>query len=114
MRVETLYKTATPGMSVKSGEYYSLSLDNSTGKAFLLKELHGAWDDIKQKNNVEPSVMLSPADGYASLQEAEAAFEQRKLHRAKQGFQHCFIRSFSPEISMPSEIYQFLDADVAG
>jgi len=71
MRLVTLYKTSSPGVSIKSGEYYQLALDNPDGRGFILKESHGNWDGVKgEKVPGGSSEILSPPDGYLSSEEA--------------------------------------------
>ena len=50
MQVQTLYKTPTPGTSVKSGEYYSLSFGDRDGRGrYEFKETHGNWNEVEGK-----------------------------------------------------------------
>jgi hypothetical protein len=51
MSVLTLYKTPSPGISIKSGEYFELALDNPDGRGFILREFHGNWDGVKGKKS---------------------------------------------------------------
>jgi hypothetical protein len=47
MRVLTLYKTPSPGISIKSGEFYELAPNDPDGRGFTLNEFHGNWDGVK-------------------------------------------------------------------
>lgn len=109
MSVITLYKTPSPGISIKSGEYYEIALlDNPNGGGFILKEFHGNWDGVRgMKAPGGSSEILSPPGGFPSTEAGDAAFEERKVFRAKQGFLHGLIPIFSPE--MRGEIYVFVD-----
>jgi hypothetical protein len=108
MRPITLYKTPSPGISIKSGEYYELTLDDPDGRGFILTEFHGNWDGVKgAKAPGGSSEILSPPGGYASLEEGNAAFDERKVFRAKQGFMHGLIPIHNPD--MKGDIYEFVD-----
>jgi hypothetical protein len=111
MRLVTLYKTPSPGTSIKSGEYYEIAFDdNPNGRGFILKEFHGHWDAVKgEKAPGGSSEILSPPGGYPSSEEGDAAFDERKMFRAKQGFLHGLIPIFNPEMLTPGEIYVFVD-----
>jgi hypothetical protein len=110
MSVVTLYKTPSPGISIKSGEYYSLALDNPDGRGFILKEFHGNWDGVEgDKVPGGSSEILSPPGGYPSLEEGDAAFEERKVFRAKQGFLHGIRPTFNPVTLTQDGIYEFVD-----
>ena len=98
---------------MRAGEYYSLALDDPKGEMFILSELHGRWDEVEGKAIPDASDTLSPPDGYSSLEEAQAALDQRKLFRAKQGFQYCFVRDFSPD-AVVDGVCQFVDVDQMG
>ena len=109
MSVLTLYKTPSPGTSIKSGEYYEIALlSDPNGSGLILKEFHGHWDAVRgEKAPGGSSEILSPPGGYPSLEEGEAAFEERKMFRARQGFLHGLIPIFSPE--RQGEIYVFVE-----
>jgi hypothetical protein len=111
MSVVTLYKTPSPGISIKSGEYYEIALlDNPKGAGFILTEFHGNWDGAKGKKAPGgSSEILSPPGGYPSLEKGTAAFDERKVFRAKQGFLHGLTPIFNPEMLTPGEIYEFVD-----
>jgi hypothetical protein len=104
-------QTPSPGTSIKSDEYYEIALlGDSNGRGFILKEFHGHWDAVKGKSTPGgSSEVLSPPGGYASSEEGDAAFDERKLFRAKQGFLHGLIPIFNPEMLTPGEIYEFVD-----
>jgi hypothetical protein len=105
MRVLTLYKTPSPGTSIKSGEFYELALDDRDG--FILKEYHGHWDEVDGKSIPGSSFKL--LGRYASSEEGNAAFEKQKVFRAKEGFQHGLIPIFNPVTLAQDGIYEFVD-----
>jgi hypothetical protein len=110
MRVLTLYKNPSPGLSIKSGEYYELALwDDPADGGFAVKEFHGNWDGLAQ--DIVPGsssvVILSPEGGYPSIEEAEAAFDKQKMIRARQGFLHGLRPGYHPS----EPIYEFVDVD---
>jgi hypothetical protein len=103
--LETLYKSAKPETSVWEGEYYCLQLNNpADGSGFKVTELHGWWDDAGRsaRNN---TVTLNPEEGWPTFEEAFARYKQQKLHRAKEGFIHCYWR----EMPEGNEMYRILD-----
>jgi hypothetical protein len=92
---ETLYKTETPKDFVQ-GEYYQPSLDIVFGNgetAYFVREKHGYWNDT-EKRMANETVTLSPEEGYATLEEAQACYERQVQHRVKSGFAHSFY--FNP------------------
>jgi hypothetical protein len=86
LRLVALYKTPSPGISVKSGEYYQLVLGNPVGDAFILTEYHGNWDEVE--GDPAPGYTRTPVGQYPSSEAGNAAFEKQKVFRAKQGFMH--------------------------
>jgi hypothetical protein len=107
MRLVTLYKTPSPGTSIKSGEYYELALDNPDGGDFILKEYHGNWDEVQGRTI--PGSTGIPIGHYPSSEEGNAAFDKQKLFRAKQGFQHSLRPIFNPQTLAQEGIYEFVD-----
>ncbi len=105
MRPITLYKTPSSGISIKSGEFYELTLDSPDGGDFILKEYHGNWDGVQ--GATIPGSTSIPIGHYPSLEEGNAAFDQRKLFRAKQGFIHGLIPIHNPD--MEAVTYEFVD-----
>lgn len=108
--VLTLYKTPSPGLSIKSGEYYELALlDDKDNGGFVLKEFHGFWNEIERKP--EPDSTSNIVGRYQSYNEGEAAFEKQKMLRAGQGFYHSLTLSFNTSTQMPEEIYRFIEVE---
>jgi hypothetical protein len=100
MRLVTLYKTSSPGVSIKSGEYdarheyYQLALDNPDGRGFILKESHGNWDGVKgEKVPGGSSEILSPPDGYLSSEEGKRCLQRAENVSSETGFLHGLIPS---------------------
>jgi hypothetical protein len=110
MRVVTLYKTPSPGISIKSGEFYELALGNEEGRGLTLREFHGNWDGVKGRSVPGASgEVISPPGGYASLEEGNAAFDERKVFRARQGFLHGLVPTFNPTTKTQGGFYEFVD-----
>jgi hypothetical protein len=112
MRVITLYKTPSPGISIKSGEYYELSLDSPDGSGFVLSEFHGNWDATKEAEPRKgPPAPHGPTTSYDSLEAGELAFDKQRIFRAKEGFMHGFIPTFDAKTMQQVAAYEFVDAD---
>ena len=105
MRLVTLYKTSSPGVSIKSGEYYQLALDNPDGRGFILKESHGNCDGVKgEKVPGGSSEILSPPDGYLSSEEGKRCLQRAENISSETGFPARPHTIFNPEILTPGEI----------
>jgi hypothetical protein len=102
-RLVTLYKTPSPGLSLKSGEYYELALGQPPSDTFVLKEYHGYWDELERRP--APGHTVALIGHYRSLEEGNAAFEKQKLFRAKQGFMHGLRPGYHPS----EPIYEFVE-----
>jgi hypothetical protein len=66
-RQVTLYKTRSPGLSIKSGEYYQLILRKPADGDFVLTEHHGNWDS--ETGDRAPGHTSTVVDHYLSLEE---------------------------------------------
>jgi hypothetical protein len=106
MRRITLYKTPSPGTSIKSGEFYEIALDDREGD-FILKEYHGNWDEVEGRSI--PGTSFKMAGRYDSLEKANAAFDRQKVIRAKEGFMHGFVPTFNEVTLAQDGIYEFVD-----
>lgn len=92
MRFETLYKTDVP-QQLSRAEFYQPQLAPETvnGKTlYFVREKHGWWDDASKKL-VLHTTTLDPEEGFATLEDAEARYEQQLHHRASEGFMHSFF-----------------------
>lgn len=94
IRTETLYKTDDPEHS-EFAEYRFFRLDLDIvekRRVYFVRGSHG-WFDDREKRAVNPVQTLDPKEGLATLEEAEAAYEQQLHHCAKDGFVHSFSRN---------------------
>ena len=106
IRQTALYKTPSPGTSLKSGEFYQLVLERSSEGLFTLTERHGNWDECE--GQPVPGYTRDAIGQYPSSEEGNAAFEKRKVLRAKEGFMH----SLRPGGDDPrQDIYELVDLD---
>jgi hypothetical protein len=90
---ETLYKTDSPA-DFGNSEYYQVQLDVGEGAApgthvYFVREQHGYFDNAN-KRAVHPVMTLSPQEGFATFEEAEARYQEQLRHRASEGFVHAF------------------------
>jgi hypothetical protein len=88
----TLYKTATPQISVHDAEYYQPMVATAVvnGKLmYFIRETHG-WFDDAEKRAVSVTETLFHQDGLESGTEATKLFEQQVQHRIDNGFAHSF------------------------
>jgi hypothetical protein len=104
-RQVTLYKTRSPGLSIKSGEYYQLILRKPADGDFVLTEHHGNWDS--ETGDRAPGHTSTVVDHYLSLEEGNAAFEKRKEFRAAQGY----IHGQKPDYDPKKAIEEFVEVD---
>ena len=91
--VETLYRTKTPQPTAWRQESFELSLGEQTvdgQPGFFVRETHCWWD-----GSVSPALRvqytLSPREGFATLEEAQARYRSQRLERARRGFVHSFV-----------------------
>jgi hypothetical protein len=89
---KTLYKTATPKVSVHDAEYYQPMVATAVvnGKQmYFVRETHG-WFDDAEKRAVSVTETLFHQEGLESGMEAAKLFEQQMQHRINEGFAHSF------------------------
>jgi hypothetical protein len=87
----TLYKTDHPQTEPRA-EFYALTLytaDEFHSLPIFLREIHGWWHEEK-KRIVHFAKTFDPEEGFATLEEAEAAMDRQIEHRASEEFRHLF------------------------
>ena len=94
---ETLYKTDSP-IDFENGEYYQVQLESRPDHAsktyrYFVSEKHGYFDN-SQKRNVNMTTTFAPDEGFSTMPEARARYEQQLARRASEGFVYAF--SFDP------------------
>jgi len=89
---ETLYKTKTPQPTAWRQEFFELSLGEQTVDrqlGYYVRETQCWWDGIANRT-LRVQYTLSPREGFASIEEAQARYQSRRLERARRGFVHSF------------------------
>jgi hypothetical protein len=102
---KTLYKTATPQISVHDAEFYQPMIATAVvnGKSlYFVRETHG-WFDDAEKRPVSVTETLFHHEGLESGAEAARLIEQQVQHRVNEGFAHSF--SIDPYTGM---VYEYL------
>src|SRR3954463_7326468 len=92
--IETLYRTRTPQASAWREDCFELSIGEQTvdgQRGYFVRETQ-CWWDVTAKRTVRVQYTLSPREGFLTIEEARARYEQQRMSRARRGF----IHSFSP------------------
>lgn len=90
--IETLYKTKAPQPTAWRQECFELSLGEQTVDGqlgYFVRETHCWWGGGGSPI-LRVQYTLSPREGFATLEEALARFELRRMDRARRGFVHSF------------------------
>lgn len=90
---ETLYRTKTPQPTAWRQEFFELSLGEQTVDGqlgFFVRETHCSWHGSGSPA-LRVQYTLSPREGFATLEEAQARYHSQRLERARRGFVHSFI-----------------------
>jgi hypothetical protein len=90
--METLYKTKTLRPAPWRQEFFELSLGKQTvdGQVgYFVRETQCWWDGITDRT-LRVQYTLSPREGFATIEEAEARYQLQRTHRARRGFVHSF------------------------
>ena len=90
--IETLYKTKVLQPTPWRQEFFELSLGEQTvdGQAgYFVRETQCWWDGIT-KRTLRVQYTLSPREGFAAIEEAEARYQVQRVNRAQRGFVHSF------------------------
>ena len=90
---ETLYRTDAP-KDFANGEYYQVRIEcrpdlASNVQRFFVRENHGYFDN-SQRRAVHSVTTFAPDEGFPTVEEAVAQYEQQLAHRASEGFVHAF------------------------
>ena len=90
--IETLYKTKTLQPTPWRQEFFELSLGEQTvdGQVgYFVRETQCWWDGITNQP-LRIQYTLSPREGFATREEAEARYQLQRVNRARRGFVHSF------------------------
>ena len=90
--IETLYKTKTLQLTPWRQEFFELSLGEQTvdGQVgYFVRETQCWWDGITNPP-LRIQYTLSPREGFATREEAEARYQLQRVNRARRGFVHSF------------------------
>jgi hypothetical protein len=108
--IETLYKTKTLRPTPWRQEFFELSLGEQTvdGQVgYFVRETQCWWDGITNRT-LRVQYTLSPREGFANIEEAEARYQLQRMHRARRGFVH----SFTPRYDSTKK-YKYLFIETA-
>ena len=90
--VETLYKTKIPEPTIWRQEFFELTLGEQTvgGQlGYFVRETQCWWDSVANRT-VRVQYTLSPREGFATIEEAQARYQLQRMNRARRGFVHSF------------------------
>ena len=90
--IETLYRTKTFQLTPWRQEFFELSLGEQTvdGQVgYFVRETQCWWDGITN-HPLRIQYTLSPREGFATREEAEARYQLQRVNRARRGFVHSF------------------------
>jgi hypothetical protein len=94
--VETLYKSKIPEPAIWRQEFFELSLGEQTvgGQlGYFVRETQCWWDSVANRT-VRVQYTLSPREGFATIEEAQARYQLQRLNRARRGFVHSFTPGY--------------------
>ena len=95
--IETLYKTKTLQPTPWRQEFFELSLGEQTvdGQVgYFVRETQCWWDGITNRP-LRIQYTLSPREGFATREEAEARYQVQRVNRARRGFVHSFTPRYN-------------------
>ena len=90
--IETLYRTKTLQLIPWRQEFFELSLGEQTVNGqvgYFVRETQCWWDGITN-HPLRIQYTLSPREGFATREEAEARYQLQRVNRARRGFVHSF------------------------
>lgn len=96
--IETLYRTKTPKPTAWRQEFFELSLGEQTVDGqlgYFVRETQCWWDGVANQT-LRVQYTLSPREGFATLEEAQARYQLRRMDRARRGFIHSFTPRYDP------------------
>jgi len=109
--IETLYRTRTPHASAWREDCFELSIGEQTvdgQRGYFVRETQ-CWWDVTAKRTVRVQYTLSPREGFLTIEEARARYEQQRMSRALRGF----IHSFTPCYDTASK-HKYLRIEILG
>jgi hypothetical protein len=90
--IETLYKTKTPKPTAWRQEFFELTLGEQTVDGqlgYFVRETQ-CWSDGVANRTLRVQYTLSPREGFATIEEAQARYQLQRMDRARRGFVHSF------------------------
>jgi len=124
--IETLYKSKTPQPTAWRQEFFELSLGEQTVDGqlgYYVRETQCWWDGMADRA-LRVQYTLSPREGFARIEEAQARYQLQRMDRARRGFVHSFTPRYDPtkknkyvliEVAPPAEEPQHAEkAETAG
>ena len=90
--IETLYKTKIPRPTAWRQEFFELTLGEQTVDGqlgYFVRETQCWWDGVANRT-LRVQYTLSPREGFATIEEAQARYQLQRMDRARRGFVHSF------------------------
>jgi hypothetical protein len=90
--IETLYKTKIPQPTAWRQEFFELTLGEQTVDqqlGYFVRETQCWWDGVTDRI-LRVQYTLSPREGFATIEEAQARYELQRMDLARRGFVHSF------------------------
>jgi len=90
--IETLYKTKNLKPTAWRQEFFELTLEEQTvdgQPGYLVRETQCWWDGAADRT-LRVQYTLSPREGFATIEEAQARYQLQRMVRARRGFVHSF------------------------
>lgn len=94
--IETLYKTKIPKPTAWRQEFFELTLGEQTVDGqlgYFVRETQCWWDGVANRT-LRVQYTLSPREGFATIEEAQARYQLQRIDRARRGFVHSFTPRF--------------------
>ena len=90
--IETLYKTKFLKPTAWRQEFFELTLGEQTVDGqlgYFVRETQCWWDSVAN-GILRVQYTLSPREGFATMEQAQARYELQRMDRARRGFVHSF------------------------